>query len=55
MSNVTRLDEVKGHAVARRALEIAAVGGHSVALIGPRAVGKSTLKQAAIAELGIPA
>ena len=37
------LSEVRGQAVARRALEIAAAGGHHLLLVGPPGAGKSML------------
>jgi magnesium chelatase family protein len=37
------LSEVRGHAVARRALEIAAAGGHNLLLVGPPGAGKTML------------
>ncbi len=39
------LAEVRGQAGARRALEIAAAGGHSLLLVGPPGTGKSMLAQ----------
>ena len=39
------LQDIKGHAGVKRALEVAAAGGHSLLLVGPPGVGKSMLAQ----------
>lgn len=40
------LDDIQGQALAKRALSIAAAGGHNLLLIGPPGAGKSLLAQA---------
>jgi len=42
---VPDLADVRGHQVARWALEVAAAGGHHVALVGPPGVGKTLLAE----------
>ena len=44
-SNTLDLSDVKGQASPKRALEIAAAGGHSLLLVGPPGTGKSMLAQ----------
>ena len=42
---VPELAEVRGHQLARRALEIAAAGGHNLLMVGPPGAGKTMLAQ----------
>jgi magnesium chelatase family protein len=44
-ANVADLNDVKGHEGPKRALEIAAAGGHSLLMVGPPGSGKSMLAQ----------
>jgi predicted ATPase with chaperone activity len=46
MSDVINKNDVKGHCIAKRALEIAATGDHNVLLYGPHNAGKATLVSA---------
>lgn len=39
-------EQIAGHVMAKRALEVAAAGGHSVLLVGPQGAGKDTLREA---------
>lgn len=43
------LDQIKGQEAAKRALEIAVAGGHSILFVGPMGCGKTMLKCATVA------
>ena len=45
LHGVPDLSDVRGQAQAKRVLEIAAAGGHSLLLVGPPGTGKSMLAQ----------
>ena len=48
------LSEVRGHAAAKRALELAATGGHNLLMVGPPGSGKSMLAQRLVGLLPEP-